>query len=511
MKKQLVLISLILAMFTSFAQDVQDETTSAAPQDTTVATNFSHNRVNIHFGGAFTNNIYKRIPAPEIRQTYSLGALFELGYSYFFNQHWGIGIGVGVSNIHARANLNLMGVQEDAGGAEYVPEGYTPSNYDLLYTTNDLYEHQYVTAIEVPLTAQFEWRFNNKIGLWAAMGLKGYFPVYNHSKMADGELITKGYDEYLDVLYQDMEQHGFTTYDFEGGDGKTKLRCSLDFQSDFGAIFALNNKVDFYTGLFCSIGFLDILPKDENKHTFIENNTDLTKGIKYNGLLGSDYHDQFNKRQENIDNGISVRTKWHLLQVGVKVGIHINADLKSEKSLKKRFYEEMMKKAATPCVEKTTEVVYIIPQCPEGYDDDDEGDDDGDGTNKKLSKKDKEDIGKLAESLSKIKILFDLDKDIPKITEQNDHIDNAVKVLKGNKNLYVIIEGYTCDLGTEEHNRDLANRRAESIKRIFIEKGVPENQIKTVSYTAKDKENKNNITETSREEHRAAIFRIMKK
>ena len=97
MKKQLVLISLILAMFTSFAQDVQDETTSAAPQDTTVATNFSHNRVNIHFGGAFTNNIYKRIPAPEIRQTYSLGALFELGYSYFFNQHWGIGIGVGVS------------------------------------------------------------------------------------------------------------------------------------------------------------------------------------------------------------------------------------------------------------------------------------------------------------------------------------------------------------------------------------------------------------------------------
>ena len=117
----------------------------------------------------------------------------------------------------------------------------------------------------------------------------------------------------------------------------------------------------------------------------------------------------------------------------------------------------------------------------------------------------------MAESLSKIKILFDLDKDIPKITEQNDHIDNAVKVLKGNKNLYVIIEGYTCDLGTEEHNRDLANRRAESIKRIFIEKGVPENQIKTVSYTAKDKENKNNITETSREEHRAAIFRIMKK
>lgn len=510
MKKQLVLISLILAMFTAYSQEEQNETKNAAKQDTTMPANFSHNRVNIHLGGAFTNNIYKRIPAPEIKQSYSFGSIFELGYSYFFNQHWGIGLGVGLSNVYAKAKLNLNGSTVDAAGSDYVPEGHVVTNYDLIYRTDNLFEKQLIYAIEVPLTAQFEWRFNDKIGLWADMGVKGYFPFANQSTISDGLLRTIGYDEYFDVVWQDMEQHGFSSYPLEAAKGKTKLRCSVDFQTDFGAIFALNNKVDFYTGLFCSIGFLDILPKDENKHSYVTPNPDNLEAINYNGLLGSDYHSQFNARQDNIENGVSVRTKWHLLQVGVKVGIHINADLKSEKSLKKRFYEEMMKKAATPCVEKTTEVVYVIPQCPEGFDD--EGDDNGNGNGNgtKMTPQERKNIKDLSDALSKIKILFDLDKDIPKITEQNDHINRAVEILKSDPSLYVIIEGYTCDLGSAAHNRDLAKRRAESIKRIFIQKGVPENQIQTVGYIASDKENQNNITDPTREEHRAAIFRIMK-
>ena len=36
----------------------------------------------------------------------------------------------------------------------------------------------------------------------------------------------------------------------------------------------------------------------------------------------------------------------------------------------------------------------------------------------------------------------------------------------------------------------LLYHESESIKRIFIEKGVPENQIRTAAYTVKDKENK---------------------
>ena len=81
--------------------------------------------------------------------------------------------------------------------------------------------------------------------------------------------------------------------------------------------------------------------------------------------------------------------------------------------------------------------------------------------------------------------------------------------LKNNPKLGLVIEGYTCKLGPEEHNRDLAQRRAESIKRLFVEeKGVDPSQIELHTYTNADKENNDNITDPSLEEHRAAIIRI---
>lgn len=148
--------------------------------------------------------------------------------------------------------------------------------------------------------------------------------------------------------------------------------------------------------------------------------------------------------------------------------------------------------------DKNTEYIYIVPMCPETNDEGEE-----------LTPKQKKEVQELADDLEKIKILFDLDKDVPKINESGDYIDKAAKKLKGNSNLILVIEGYTCKLGPEEHNRDLAKRRSESIKRLFVEeKGVSPDQLELYTFTNEDKENTQNITDPSLEEHRAAIIRI---
>ena len=46
---------------------------------------------------------------------------------------------------------------------------------------------------------------------------------------------------------------------------------------------------------------------------------------------------------------------------------------------------------------------------------------------------------------------------------------------------------------------------------MFINKGVAQGQIETATYTVNDPQNKQNIQDPSREEHRAAIFRIVKR
>ena len=141
-------------------------------------------------------------------------------------------------------------------------------------------------------------------------------------------------------------------------------------------------------------------------------------------------------------------------------------------------------------------------ESPNGHEEENESSD-----NKKLVPKDKVTLREMADVLSKSKIRFDYNKDIPIIEDYNDNINKTVSIMKENPTFGLQIEGYSDNTGSEEHQRDLAHRRAYNVKRLFIDKGVPENQISMVTYTVNDPQFKQNIPEGG--EHRCAIFRIL--
>lgn len=127
---------------------------------------------------------------------------------------------------------------------------------------------------------------------------------------------------------------------------------------------------------------------------------------------------------------------------------------------------------------------------------------------KKLAPKDKVALKDLVDVLSKTEITFDPDKDIPKIVDYNDNINRTVEILKTNPSFGLQIEGYTCQSGSEEHNRDLAQRRANRVMQIFIEKGVNPAQMSTTTYTVNDPKLSDLPTE-NRQPCDIAIFRIL--
>ena len=525
MKKSLIIISLIFALFaTSFAQEVKDEPTDAKSTEKTTADNkdgqkdqICHHRINLHFGGAWNNNIYNRMSA--FRENYSLSAIFDFQYAYFFNEHWGLGLGASLSNIHAKATMNYSDVIYGYDVDQEFNDGVTL--YDLYINGTDIKEKQYVMALEIPLQAQFEWKFNEKIGIYAALGVKAYLPLYARNKGTkdQGYYTMTGYEDHTHCWYNlegDLTNH-FPSGDYSisggenigmaskynptGSDAKTyRMRPSVDLIADFGALFTMTPKADFYLGAYCGVGFLDILPK--NKTSFIGMND--KNALQMNATLGSDVLTAMNVS----------RDKWRTVTAGLKIGVHIkpcaHLNRESMRDLKRRYMNEMMKKNQEPIVVKNQEYVYIVPVCDDLVDDE-EGDDNNNNTpgKKKLTPKDKEALKELADVLSKTKILFDLDKDIPKIADYNDNINRTVEIMKANPSFGLQVEGYTCDLGSEEHNRDLAQRRANKVMQMFIDKGVPASQISTKTYTVNDPQNKQNIPDAKREEHRAAIFRIL--
>ena len=518
MKKQLVLISLILAMFTAYSQDatVQQDTVKKVKDST-----YCHHRINLHFGGSVTNNIYQY--SQDVDRIFAGSHLFEIGYTYMFNKTVGLGLGIGVQDLTAKLRTNLYGM---VPGNVYTEQ--PDHQYNFSYKTTDLIERQHVFAIYVPLQVQFEHKFKGgKHGIYAGIGAQGYFPLIASAKVKDGTLTTKGDEEYLNVHYNpDMPQHGMSEYPIQGkphklyNKNKQDLRCSVDLLLDFGYIYEMNNKMDLYVGVFASYGFLDLMPKTENKLSFVEIDptTPSSDKYQYNGILGSTYLDNYNT---------DLKTKYNLIQFGVKVGFHIKPCGKLNPSLKKRVYEKYLNSSNDPITDdknkknpkdaddankkpvEKTEIIYIIPQCDAAPQQEPAQQPMSSPLLGKAANKDNSNMQELIDVLNLTKIYFDLDKDDPKVARKDEsNINKVSEILKKDPSLILIVEGYTCPLGSKEHNRALAKRRAQNTCDYFISKGVPADQVQPYSYTAEDDASTRNIQSNANEEHRVAIFRI---
>ena len=200
-----------------------------------------------------------------IYANYSFGSILEVKYAYFFTEHWGLSLGVGVSKFSAKGTMNFAGVIKDYPDEFFDKPVDRQVNYDLIFKGEGFVEKQSIWAIEVPLQAQFEHKFGGRHGIYAGLGVKGFFPIAANSKFpkADGTLITTGYEEDFGVsVYHDLPGR-FVTTTSTAKPSKAKMRCSIDLQADLGGVFGMSKQADFYLGVYTSLGFLDILPKNK--------------------------------------------------------------------------------------------------------------------------------------------------------------------------------------------------------------------------------------------------------
>ncbi|MGB0582829.1 MAG: OmpA family protein, partial [Limisphaerales bacterium] len=76
---------------------------------------------------------------------------------------------------------------------------------------------------------------------------------------------------------------------------------------------------------------------------------------------------------------------------------------------------------------------------------------------------------------------FDFDSSVVRASEVYKLTDIA-NTLVGSPHLGVKVEGHCDERGTEEYNRALGERRANSVRDYLIDAGVGPNQIRTLSY-----------------------------
>lgn len=489
MKK--IIVILAAALIGTTAVYSQDEQTKSVGSNT----DYAKHRLHIYGSMGYANNIYDRVNKSFIYDNYSFSSAFEMKYAFFFAPKWGFSVGAGVSRYDAKGTLNIEGIIPDYNDNKF-PVIDPTERYDLHYKTNNLVEKQLIYALEAPIQFHFEHRVG-KNGIFASLGATGYFPIIlaqSTYPKGGGTLTTAGYNAFENAFYTDPPHFG--EREARVTPAKVKMNFwSVDAVAEFGGIFRINHKCDFYLGAYGSYGFINILPKEKVDFIAPEQNNSFA----VNSLLASNFLGEYNKYVETNNLGWKkADEKWNRWQVGAKIGFHIKPGAVDKKREWKKTNRNNNNNDRSVVVVRDTVHIVNVYNMNNLTD------------QNNFTQSEQESINMLADVLGKGKILFDFDSDVPKISDKS-FISAAAVILQKEPSLRLMIEGYTCEMGSEKHNRELAARRANAIRDLFIKQGVKSSQIEVAAYTANDPQSKQNIITGSLKDHRVVIFRIIKK
>jgi OOP family OmpA-OmpF porin len=86
-------------------------------------------------------------------------------------------------------------------------------------------------------------------------------------------------------------------------------------------------------------------------------------------------------------------------------------------------------------------------------------------------------------------------------------LDEAVKIIKAKKGAKIVVEGHTCNIGTDAYNQKLSERRAKAVQGYFAASNIDADSIEVIGY-GESKPKYDNKTEDGRKLNRRVEIRF---
>lgn len=427
----------------------------------------------LHFnvGGGLNTLSYRLLDGTQKGQA---GYTLDAAYSYFFSPHWGIQTGVGLQSFSSMSTQNYLSASPDVD-----TDGQT---YEFRSFYKNWQEKQQALSIDIPLELQYKHSFGKKFGIIASAGAKISFPISASYKTSGGTLTTTGYYSQWDVELSDMPEHGFSTFtDFKGN---LSLKPAYMGIADLGGLYKLSEMMDLYFGGYFNYGLNNVVTPGTNRMF-------QPIGI-YNGVFAS--------AQTN-----DVKT----FSIGLKVGIYLKMCKKKNEvaivqQIDNKPEPEVIKqnetapdtvKAVAPVVVETSKVeIADQPAIP-------------------VKKQDtvpvEDPLVKAKEIAGTIIGNFGFNS-VQLLNDQDAKIRALNVLLKTNPDIYLTITGHTDNIGSHEVNLRVGMRRAQTMKKEFIEQGVSELNLLTQS-KAYDEPLVRNTTNANRAKNRRVEIKLFRR
>ena len=241
----------------------------------------------LNAGGGFHNLSYQLKNGSEKG---GLGSSVDAGYSYFFNEHWGLNTGIGLQSYRPKATLNYQSSTPltDTDGEAY--------EYRTNY--NNWKEKQQLLFLDIPIGIKYRFGFSEKIRFLASAGMKVLIPLKTTYKTIGGEIVTTGYYSQYNVVLKDLPQHGFSTITDQYS-GDVSIKPSYSGYAEFGALYGLSSRLDLYVGGYVDYGLSNVM-KGSNGTVY------QYDGV-YSGILSATETD----RARTVSLGLKVGMQWY--------------------------------------------------------------------------------------------------------------------------------------------------------------------------------------------------------
>lgn len=430
------------------------------------------------------------------KNQYLPGGQASLGFSYYFNEHWGIVTGAGVSHYrtHGKYNQDLDADTYYSLGI-YTDDDFLRQNeFELRARLGNWKEYQTGYFLEIPVMAGYQHRFGKKKahGMYFGVGAKVQIPIEVRYEVKDGnyeseaKLNISGYygDEYPDFGNpndQTLYTHGFGSIhnpnERYGWESITKVKPSIALAGEIGFLFGLSRRVDFTAGAYLDYGLNNIKKKSEPLMEGPEDylpsaNENIGEGITYNGMLNSNRTEKVNLVSYGIKLGLRVRlgkvTDRYVPEDEQAVVLERQDEKLEEIEESLRKLVELMETQGRKPGRGDTTVLILNGGTVPVY------------ANTGNKSESEETLESKDQKILSERVFFDLNSSEIKgasiIT-----LDKKASLMKRYPSMKVRVVGNTCDLGNERINIPLGLRRAESVKRYMIGQGISDDRIVTTT------------------------------
>lgn len=221
--------------------------TAAAIVLTTVSmTARAQHEISVNVGGGLSTLSYNS-GAPNYKTSSQFGATAGVGYTYFFNDCWGIGTG-------AEAAL-FNGVQSLSAFAESYAAHDGSRNFEYRYELTDFSETQRSILLNIPLMMRFR---TGKF--YAALGCKIGIPVGATFDNRAASLRATGYYADKNLTLDEPEYMGFGTFYNLKSEGDWKMKTAVFASAEAGLRFDAGERNALYLGVYLDYGTNDVKP-----------------------------------------------------------------------------------------------------------------------------------------------------------------------------------------------------------------------------------------------------------